>query len=76
MAVSEIKITKSIISIGGHFPKDHYRNIKFIIGLILTTFQNAITRVKFHRTKVLIPPFESSLRDQSEFDSFEHVARN
>ena len=76
MALSEIKITKSMISIVGHFQNVHYRNIRFIIELILTAFQNVMNRVKFHRTKVLIPPFESSRRDLSELDSFEHVARN
>ena len=76
MAVSEIKITKLIISITGHFQKVHYRNITLLIGLISTTFWNVITRVKFHRTKVSIPPFESSRRDLSDFDSFEHLGRN
>ena len=76
MALSEIRITKLMISIVGHFQNVHYRNIRFIVGHILTTLRTVITRVKFHRTKVLIPPFESSRRDLFEFQSFEHVARN
>ena len=71
MALSEIKITKSMISIVGHFQNVHYRNISFIVGHILTTFRTVITRVKFHRTKVLIPPFESSRRDLFVFNGFE-----
>ena len=76
MAVSEIKITKLIISINGHFQKVHYRNITLLFGLILTTFWNVINRVKFHRTKVSIPPLKSSRRDLSDFHSFEHLGRN
>ena len=76
LMLSEIKITKSVISIGWHFWKVHYRNIRLIIGLILTTLRTVITRVKCHRTKVSIPPFESSRRDLSDFHSFEHLGRN
>ena len=44
-----------------------------IINLVIASLWNVITRVKFHRTKVLLPPFESSHRDLSEFDSFEYL---
>ena len=47
-----------------------------IINLVIASLWNVISRVKFHRTKVLLPPFESSHRDLSEFDSFEYLRQS
>ena len=44
-----------------------------IINLVIASLWNVISRVKFHRTKVLLLPFESSHRDLSEFDSSEYL---
>ena len=47
-----------------------------IINLVIASLRNVRSRVRFHRTKVLLPPFESSHRDLSEFDSFEYLRQS